>query len=259
MRYVRLLLRTFWVRALALFEYRLDFLLALLVAFLEAGGRVFALYGALFAGLDLGGYGDGEALFVLASATLLFGYHRGVVMPNVVALSDRVRLGTLDFVLLKPLDAQVLLMFERFELSGLADLLAGGLIAAVAAARTGLGTLELLLYLAGIFLAALLYHLFAFGVSLVSFWSVYAQNAVAFLAGFLQVGSFPARAYGPALRLLFTWVLPLYWLTERPAELALGRVGPAGLFGLFLWLLAALALSRGLFSYALRGYSSASS
>ena len=119
--------------------------------------------------------------------------------------------------------------------------------------------MELFFYLLAILLAALLYHLLAFSVSLIAFWSVYAQNAVNFLAGFLQVGSFPARAFGPLLRFVFTWVLPLYWLTERPAEVALGRVGPEGLFGLWLWLLAAFLLSRGLFVLALKRYSSASS
>ncbi len=259
MRYLAVLLRSLGATLAAEMVYREDFLVALFTAALETLGRVVALFAMVRAGVGLGGWRLEEALLVVGAAVFLLGLHVGLVIPNLTAFSRRVLLGSLDFVLLRPLDAQFLLMFERVSLWGLPDLLAGAGLVLYAARALGLEGGRVLAFFLLLFLAGLLFYLLAFLVSLLAIWVVYVHNLINFLANFLRAGQYPAGAYGPGLRLFFTLVVPVYWMTTVPAEVALGRVGWGAVLGLFAWVLVAFGLGRGLFRLALRHYGSASS
>jgi len=253
------LLRSLGAMLTAEMTYRGDFLVALFTTALETLGRVAALFAMARAGVGLGGWRLPEALLVVGAAVFLLGLHTGLVAPNLTAFSRRVLVGSLDYVLLRPLDAQFLLMFERVSLWGLPDLLAGAGLVLFAAGALGLGVGRVLAFFLLLLFAGLLFYLVAFLVSLLAIWFVYVHNLINFLANFLQAGQYPAGAYGQALRLFFTLVVPVYWMTNVPAEVALGRVGWGGVLGLFAWVLVAFGLGRGLFRLALRHYGSASS
>ena len=259
MRYVRTLYGSLSAWLSAEMTYREDFLAALLTTLVTTAGRVFALWGMFAAGVDLGGWRLEEALLVVGAAVVLMGFFAGVVEPNLSAFSRRVLQGTLDFVLLRPLDAQFLVMFERVSLWGLPDLVAGTLLIAAAARRLELPPAAVLGLLGGLGGAALLFYLLAFTAALVAVRSMYVSNLLHFLAAFLQAAQYPATAYGGGFRLVFTFVIPVFWMTQVPVEVALGRVSGAWLLGLGFWLGWACALSRAALRLALRSYASASS
>jgi ABC-2 type transport system permease protein len=75
----------------------------------------------------------------------------------------------------------------------------------------------------------------------------------------LVAGRFPVSAYPPALRTLFTLVLPVAFLTTVPAEAILGRATIPWVLASLGMAMASLGLSRGLWRHALRYYTSASS
>jgi ABC-2 type transport system permease protein len=75
----------------------------------------------------------------------------------------------------------------------------------------------------------------------------------------LASGRYPVAAYPAPLRLLFTLVIPVAFLTTVPAEVVLGRASTP-----MLWLGSGLAVgffvvARQFWLYALRHYTSASS
>lgn len=84
-------------------------------------------------------------------------------------------------------------------------------------------------------------------------------NATEVLRALLASGRYPLQAYPAPLRLLFTLVLPVAFLTTVPADVLLGRAS-APLLGLGLGLAAGFfAVARGFWQFALRHYTSASS
>jgi ABC-2 type transport system permease protein len=104
----------------------------------------------------------------------------------------------------------------------------------------------------------ILYSLW-FLIAATSIWFVKTWNATEVLRAVLAAGRYPLSAYPATLRLLFTFVLPVAFLTTVPAELLLGRVAAP-------MLLLGLALAGGFFVsartfwlFALRHYTSASS
>ena len=80
----------------------------------------------------------------------------------------------------------------------------------------------------------ILYSLW-FLIAATSIWFVKTWNATEVLRALLASGRYPLNAYPPALRLLFTLVLPVAFLTTVPAQVLLGEAAaPMLLAGLAL-------------------------
>src|SRR5262249_44528815 len=118
----------------------------------------------VFRGRDqLGGFSFGEALLVSAWFTLLEGILQGAINPSLMAVVEHIRKGTLDFVLLKPADAQFLVSTARFDAWRATNLISSGVLFAAAFTRLGRAPSPI-----GVFKALAL--LFAATVILYSLW-----------------------------------------------------------------------------------------
>jgi ABC-2 type transport system permease protein len=264
-RHLRTLGR-FWTASLAAeMEYPLNFLVELLAVAGNLAGSLFVLslfYGGGNAdGPGLGGWSWEAALVVLGIHTLLDGLTSTLLQPNLSTIVTHVQNGTLDFVLLKPVDSQFWLSLRTFSPWGLPGLAAGfGLIgwgAAAAGTRPG----PAVVLLAGLLLlaSALLLYALWFVLAATSIWFVKVWNATEVLRSVLVAGRYPVSAYPPGMRLLFTFVLPVAFLTTVPAEAILGRSSPLLMIGALATATGALLLSRLFWRFALRHYTSASS
>lgn len=257
-----LTLRRFWGTSLASqLEYQLNALIELVAMVANLLGSVLVLWLFYRQGVALGGWSWHAALVVLGAYTCLNGFTSTVLQPNLSRIVTHVQEGTLDFVLLKPVDSQFWLSLRSFSPSGLPECLLGlGLM--IWAARADQGTLQLRLMLATVVVmlaaAATLYALW-FVIATTAIWFVKTWNATEVLRAALSAGRYPVSAFPATVRLLFTLVLPVAFLTTVPAETLLGRSSGS-------WILAslgvagtALLLSRGFWRLALRYYTSASS
>ena len=263
-----LTLRRFWGTALAgQLEYQANVWIELLAMVANLAGSLLLL--SLFfpkpeAGAPaarLGGWSWEAALVVQGLYTLLDGVASTWLRPNLGAIVTHVREGTLDFVLLKPIDSQFWLSLRTLAPAGLGEMALGLGLIAWAAPRAGapadpLGwALAALMLLTGV---CILYALW-FLLATTSIWFVKTWNATEVLRAALTAGRFPLSAYPPALRLVFTAVLPIAFLTTVPAEAILGRATPGWMALALLVAGVSLTLCRAFWRFALRHYTSASS
>ncbi|MCP9790946.1 ABC-2 family transporter protein [Vulcanococcus limneticus Candia 3F8] len=265
-RYTRTL-RRFWGTALAgQLEYQLNLLIELLAMAGNLAGSLFVL--SLFYGNGSGGSGPGlggwswpEAQVVLGVYTLLDGVSSTLLRPNLSRIVTHVQEGTLDFVLLKPIDSQFWLSARTVSPAGLPEIAVGLALMLGAGLKVGARLDAATLALVAVLLLSSTVILYAlwFLLATTSIWFVKTWNATEVLRAALAAGRYPITAYPAGLRTLFTLVLPVAFLTTVPAEAVLGRVsGP--------WALASLGvaagfllLSRAFWRFALRFYTSASS
>jgi ABC-2 type transport system permease protein len=255
-------LRRFWGTALAgQLEYQANALIDLLAMAASLTGSLLLLGLFYRQGLGLGGWSWPAAQVVLGAYTVLDGLTSALLRPNLSRIVGHVQEGTLDFVLLKPIDSQFWLSLRTFSPSGLPEIGLGlGLMGWGAwQERGGLAPLDLLAAALLLLASALILYALWFIVAASAIWFVKTWNATEVLRTALSAGRYPISAYPPVLRLVFTAVLPVAFLTTVPAEALLGRVLPFWAAASLGVAALALALSRAFWRFALRFYTSASS
>jgi ABC-2 type transport system permease protein len=175
---------------------------------------------------EVAGWTLPEALLVVAWFTLLKGLLEGAVQPSLMAVVEHIRKGTLDFILLKPADAQFLVSTAKFEPWRSADAL--GAVGLAAWALRAIGRTpapgELAAALALTLAAAALLYSLAILVVAAAFWVVRLDNLLYLFNSIFDAGRWPATVFRGAWRVLFTFVIPLALMTTYPALALLGRL-----------------------------------
>ena len=255
-------LRRFWGTALASrLEYRVDMAVELLVMGGNLAGSLLVLSLLFRQGHGLGGWTWTQALVVLGVYTLLDGLATSLLRPNLSAIVSYVREGTLDFVLLKPIDSQFWVSTRTLAPAGLPEIATGLGLSCWAAARAGAQPSPVTLVLAPVLLLAstLIFYSIWFVLATTTIWFVKTANAAEVLRSALTAGRYPVSAYPPLLRSLLTTLIPVAFMTTVPAEALLGRVSGASVGFALLAAGLSLAISRAFWLHALRSYTSASS
>jgi ABC-2 type transport system permease protein len=260
-RYLRLL-RLFWTNSLlANLEYRVNFAGALLMSLLDA---MWAVGGALLFYSHrsvIGGWSFHEALIVIGLFFVASGFLDTVMQPNMRDMVEAVRTGSMDYVLIRPINVMFHATLRRYRFEKLSGLLVGAVLIGYALFQLRLwpGLGQWIGFVAlGLAAMALLYALMAL-LSALCFWVVDIANIDELVFGLLEAARFPAQAFPEPARGLISFVIPIAFISTVPAEALLGRLTP----GLALYGLAcagvALFLSARAWRAAVSSYTSASS
>ena len=259
LRYLRLLGIQMRASALVSMQYRLDFVLDALSSFYWAAGGVMPLFVMFGQRTRVAGWTWPEALVVVAFFTLLKGVLEVAIQPSLSNVIEHIRKGTLDFILIKPVDAQFMVSTSRFELFKASNMIGGVVLLIWAMHLVGRwpSPLGLLLTATLLLSSALILHSIWILVVSLAFFVVKIDNLVFLFASIYDAARYPSSVFRGALSILFTFVIPLAVMTTFPALALLGKLGPmqaAGAFGgSILFALAA----RTLWLRALRHYTSA--
>jgi ABC-2 type transport system permease protein len=243
-RYLRLLLVQFRVSAATAMQYRVEFAVEGALAVFWAAWSVVPVL-VLFGHKPLvAGWRFEEALVVLGWFTLMKGVLEGAVNPSLASVVEHIRKGSLDFILLKPADAQFLVSTAKFQPWRAIDGLAALAIFGVAFHRLGRSPSagHVAAALALLFCAAwTLYSLWILVVS-AAFHVVKIDNLSYLFSSLFDAARWPASVFRGVWRVLFTIVVPLALMTTYPALALLGRldlptalwaVGGSALFAAF--------------------------
>lgn len=259
-RYLHLLGIQVKAAALLALQYRLDFCLEVLMALFWSGTALVPLY-VLFSMRDgVAGWSAHEMLIVVGFFTLQKGVLASVIQPSLGQAVEHIRKGTLDFLLIKPADAQFMLSTSKLDLAHLADVLAGVAIIAWALGKlarpVSFGACALALLLLGCGLA-ILYALWILVVSL-AFRVVKIDNMNYLFVSLFEAARWPASVFRGALAILFTFVIPLALMTTYPALALLGKATLRHLATALAVAAALLGVSRWVWKRSLRSYTGAS-
>ncbi len=258
-RYLRVL-RLFWEVAIAAeLEYRLNFLIATLSSLTALGGSLFGLFLFYRTGYEFQGWEWQESLVVLGVFTMLQGFAATFLSPNLNRIVQHVQEGTLDFVLLKPINSQFWLSTRTISPWGFPDLILGAVMVSYAGRQLGLGFTNYVVALVPLALGFMSLYSLWFMLGATSIWFVKIYNVTEVLRGFLEAGRFPIVAYPAAFRIFFTFVIPVAFLTTVPAQVFLNRIEVSWLAGSCVLAFGLLQISRLFWRFALRFYTSASS
>ncbi|KAA3606811.1 MAG: ABC transporter permease [Planctomycetota bacterium] len=258
LRVLRAQIRVAWMTAL---QYRSSFLGEFVTAGLWVGFTVAPLFVVYRHREGLAGWTYQESLLVVGFFITLQGLMEAFIDPNLRSVVQHVRKGTLDFILLKPMDAQLQVSIHQSAPAKFPHVLAGLLLIVATAVRLPRAPSPGAWLLAGLILAAsvvLLHAIYTLIVCL-SFWFVRVDNLSHLLLGFLDTSRWPVNMYRGAIRFFLTFILPLGVMTTYPALALRGLLQPSGAATVAAVALGFLWLSRRVWLLAVARYASASS
>ncbi len=260
MNTLRLLYIFFRVNVLNETAYRVNFFVQFFQSLLELGTSLAGL-AVIFSFTDsLGGWGIDEMLALVGVFFLLGGLISLVIQPGMSALIDSVRDGTLDFMLTKPEDSQLLVSIQRVAIFSLMDFLLGLVVLITALVRLGskIGLGQAAAFAGTLLAGAIIVYSFWLILASLSFWFVRVENLLEIFRSMYEARRWPISLYPGWLRFGLTFIVPVAFATSIPAEALTGRLntwtflGSAGLAALL------FIVSRIIWRFGLRHYSGAS-
>ena len=242
-------------------QYRLEFAVEGALALLWIGVTLVPLLVVFGNRETVAGWTFGEMLVVLGWFVALKGVLEGTLSPSLLQVIEHVRKGTLDFVLLKPADAQLLVSLSKIEPWRVTDLAAAGVIFALAFQRIGRAPALRHVLLAALLLCAAVLVLYSIAIVVVSiaFIAVRVDNLLYLLQSVFDVARWPSSVFRGALAIVFTFVLPLALMTTYPALALLGKLTPRTAVGALAGTLLFAWVARRIWIASIRRYTSASS
>lgn len=259
MRYVRLLAIQLRASLLVAMQYRADFLLDGFVGAFWMATAVVPLYVVFQARTSIAGWSFGEALLVLGWFTFLDGVLEGAISPSLVSVVEHIRKGTLDFVLIKPADAQFLVSTARLQPWRGINVLTALLLFGWGFRRLGripsLGSV-IMAALTTTSAIAVLYSLWILTVS-AAFYVVRVDNLTHLFSAIFDAARWPVSVFRGLVRFVFTFIVPLALMTTYPAQALLGTLAPSTLLATIVGAALALGISRVVWMVSVAKYTSA--
>jgi ABC-2 type transport system permease protein len=241
-------------------QYRANFA-AQLIQSSVAVGTGLAVLALVFAQTpSLGGWSQPELLAVMGVHTLMAGVIGAFIQPNMQRLMSDVRDGTLDFVLTKPQDGQILVSVREVRIWEVTNVLVGLVVIAVAVVQMGdrTGPLEAAAFAIALVLGASMIYCFWLILTIGAFWIVRMDELHELFEGLYQSGRWPVGIYPGWLRISLTFLVPIAFAVTVPAEALAGRLTSGTLALAFGFALVLLLVTRWLWQVGVRHYSGAS-
>jgi ABC-2 type transport system permease protein len=261
MRYLRLVAIQFRISVASAMAYRANFVLQGVLSIPWIALTLLPLFVLYRVRDDVAGWDAPSALIVMGYFTGIHAVVEGLISPSLVDLVEKIRTGSFDYVLLKPVDAQAMVSASRYEPWKVFDLAGAILIIVYAFVRRGVApsageiVLGVILFGAGVLATYALWILCAAA----SFWVVRLDNLMYLLGAIFDTARWPVHVFPSLWRLIFTFIIPIAVMTTYPAMGLLGTLDAATALATTGGSVALLLLSRGVWRTAIRNYTSASS
>lgn len=140
---------------------------------------------------------------------------------NCANLSDLVRTGKLDFLLLLPVNTRFILSLRQVDLGGFVNATFSVAVMIYAAHRIPISpTMGQLLGFGALCLVGILIHYsLMFALASISFWTVRAQGIVYGYYNLFQIARMPDEAFRGLFKAAFTFAVPMLLVTNVPVRL----------------------------------------
>jgi ABC-2 type transport system permease protein len=210
----------------------------------------------------IGDWSKWQVVLLMGASHFIQQLFGALFLTNCVQISEHVRTGRMDFLLLLPVNTRFLVSLRQVDLGAFVN--AAFAIAVMIYAGHQLGLHPSVGRLAG-FLALcgsglLVHYSLMFLLSSVSFWTVRAQGIVWGYYNLFNIARLPDAAFRGLFKAFFTFAIPMLLVANVPAKLLVQKLAsPLDALLLLVMSGACLAVSELGWRFSLRRYTSASS
>jgi ABC-2 type transport system permease protein len=238
-----------------------NFLLWIVVEFLWFGLQL-TFISVLYLHTDeIGTWTKWQVVMLVGASHFIQQIFQAFFLINCTNLSELVRTGKLDFLLLLPINTRFVVSLRQVDLGAFIN--AGSGLAVMAYAARQLHYVPVPSHVAGFFalcLAGILIHYsLMFLLSTISFWTVRAQGIVWGYYNLFNIARLPDEAFRGVFKAVFTFVIPMLLVSNVPVRLLVNKFSAQAMLILVLMSFGCFALSELGWRASIRRYTSASS
>jgi ABC-2 type transport system permease protein len=182
-------------------------------------------------------------------------------LTNCVQLSELIRTGRLDFMMLLPINTRFLISLRQVDLGGFVN--AGSALCVMGYAAKQMHLIPSVTQVVGFFLLSiagiLVHYSLMFLLSTVAFWTVRAQGIVWGYYNLFQISRLPDAAFGGFFKAFFKFALPMLLVANVPVKLVTQRLdSPFEMLILVLMTGVCFVVSELFWKFSIKRYTSAS-
>jgi ABC-2 type transport system permease protein len=169
---------------------------------------------------SLGGWNKGDLIALMGVLTMVNTFMSALIWPNTDFFNSAMHDGSLDYMLLQPVNSLFLVTFSRISIWRIVDLIVAIILIVVGVRMAGdavtpfnIATFLLLIASGSLVLYSLWIVLIAF-----TFWFTKFDNNVTILQALTDTGRYPITVYPWWLRIVVTFIVPIGLATTIPVQ-----------------------------------------
>jgi len=242
--------------------FKSNFLLWIFVELLWFGLQL-SFIGVLYLHTDhIGSWTKWQVVMLIGASHFIQQIYQAFFLVNCTNLSELVRSGKLDFLLLLPVNTRFVVSLRQVDLGGFVNATFALVIMAYAAHQMHLTPSAVQVF--GFFVLCLtgivIHYSLMFLLASISFWTVRAQGIVWGYYNLFNIARLPDEAFQGLFKALFTFVLPMLLVSNVPVRLLVKpATSPAWTLLLLAMSVVCFGISEWGWRASLRRYTSASS
>ena len=239
-----------------------NFLLWIVVELLWFGLQL-AFIGVIYLHTEtIGTWTKWQVVLLVGASQFIQQIYQAFFLVNCANLSELVRTGKLDFLLMLPINTRFVVSLRQVDLGGFVNAVSAVAVMVYALRQIpftpsiGQALAFLVLCVAGI----LIHYSLMFALATISFWTVRAQGIVYGYYNLFQIARMPDEAFRGMFKAVFTFALPMLLVSNVPVRVLIGTLTDYKLLLLLLGMVVFCAMiSEWIWRHSVRRYTSASS
>jgi ABC-2 type transport system permease protein len=244
-------------------QFKTNFILWIVVELLWFGLQI-AFMTVLFSHTEsIGGWSRWQVILLVGTSNFIQQIFTALFLTNLSEISEVIRTGKLDFMLLLPVNTRFLVSFRKVDLSSYINASFAVAVMVYAGSRLGIhpGWREILGFSVMALAGLTIHYSLMFLLSSIAFWTVRAQGVVYGYYNLFNIARLPEGAFPQgAFRRVFTFILPMLLVSNVPTKVLAGMAQSPWDLALMLGMsLGCFLVSELFWRLSLRQYTSASS
>lgn len=210
---------------------------------------------------NIGSWSAWQVVLLTGASNFIQQVYQAFFLVNCTNLSELVRTGKMDFLLLLPVNTRFVVSTRQVDISSFANAAFACCVMAFASHKLHLHptVMELVGFAVLCVVGLLIHYSLMFMLASVSFWTVRAQGIVWGYYNLFNIARMPDEAFHGVFKAVFTFALPVLLVSNVPVRVLADKlIAPSSLAALLGLGLIWAAISQWFWRLSLRRYTSAS-
>src|SRR6266700_627168 len=241
--------------------FKSNFLLWIVVELLWFGLQL-TFIGVLYLHTEhIGTWTKWQVVMLIGASHFIQQIFQAFFLINCTNLSELIRTGKLDFLLLLPINTRFVVSLRQVDLGAFVNAASGATVIAYAARQMHLapGPAQVLGFLVLSLVGILIHYSLMFVLASISFWTVRAQGIVWGYYNLFNIARMPDEAFAGLFKAFFTFAISLLLVSNVPVRLLADKLSSGPLLILLAMSVVCFAVSEWGWRASVRHYASASS